>query len=105
MTSICQKMIIRCPIRETNNNILCVKLQERTKSKYRGSIYALSMSIHYTNYTHKIPNVSPGILLGGACIRKGNWLSLQGASIRDFPAFCHHKLELICHRICVIFVG
>jgi len=30
-------------------------------SKYRGSIYDLSMFIHYPNYTHRIPNVSPGL--------------------------------------------
>ena len=32
----------------------------KEQSKYRGSISALSMFIHYSNYTHRISNVSHG---------------------------------------------
>ena len=41
-------------------------------SKYRGSIYALSMSIHYPKYTQIIPNVSTGLILGETNAREKN---------------------------------
>ena len=41
------------------------KTSEKDTSKYRGSIYVLSMVIHCPNYAHRIPNVSPGLVFGG----------------------------------------
>jgi len=51
-------------------------------SKYRGSIYALSMFIHYPKHTHRFPNINPGLIVGEVYIRKDIWVSLQGAYIR-----------------------
>ena len=34
-------------------------------SKYRGSIYALSMSAYYPKYTQRIPNASLGLIFQG----------------------------------------
>ena len=52
-------------------------------SKYKGSIYDMSMFFQYPNYTYRIPNVSPGLIIfRGAYIRKDIWVSLQGACSR-----------------------
>ena len=56
---------IRCPIRETINNIKYVKTLEKKKGKYRGSLYALAMAISCPNYRHRIPNLNPGLILWG----------------------------------------
>ena len=46
-------------------------------SKYNSSTYALSMFIHFPNYTHRIPKVSPGHIFGEDYIQKDIWVSLQ----------------------------
>ena len=58
-----KKFTIKCSLTDTNN-IYYINIQERTKCKYRGSIYALSMFIHYPNYKHRVPNEAPGLILG-----------------------------------------
>ena len=57
MTCVCQKFTIWYP-----NKNLMRKTSQKKNSKYRGSIYALSMFLHYPNYTHTNPNVTPGLI-------------------------------------------
>ena len=40
------------------------KTSQKNKSKYEGSIYALSIFIHYPYYAFKILIVSPGLIFG-----------------------------------------
>ena len=47
-------------------------------SRFRDSIYALPMFIHYPNYTHGIPNVSPGLVFGGLIFRRIFELACRG---------------------------
>ena len=53
MTCVCQKFTIWFPIRD-----------RRTKVSIE-TIYALSLFIQYPNYTHRVPKVSPGPIIGG----------------------------------------
>ena len=51
------------------------------------------MFIHYSNYTHRIPNASFGLIFQGAYIWEDILVSLQGAYIRgnntrDYMAHC-----------------
>ena len=46
-------------------------------SEYRGSIYALSIFIHYPSYTQRIPNVGLGIILRGLLFRRIFWIGLH----------------------------
>ena len=41
-------------------------------SKYRGSIYVLSMFVHYPKHTHRIPNVSPEFIFGEGLSSEGH---------------------------------
>ena len=83
---------IRCPIRETINNIKYVKTLEKKKGKCRGSLYALAMAISCPNYTHRIPNLNPGLILGGRIFGRIFELAYRepvfvNACIRDFTVY------------------
>ena len=55
------------------------KTSQKSKSKYKGSIFALSMYFHYTNYTHRIQNVISGLIFGRII-----GLTYRGADIHNF---------------------
>ena len=76
-----KKFNIWCPIGETNNSILCVKLQNRkkvtTKALYALSLYSFNESILYTLN----PKYKPWAFIQGAYIWKDIWVSIQGELI------------------------
>ena len=55
-----QKFTIRCQIRETINNIQYVTLQKKTQVQNAEVLYA-----------RKIPDVSPGFIVGGSLYSEG----------------------------------
>ena len=64
MTCVCQKFTIWFPIRD-----------RRTKVNI-DTMYALSLLIQYPNYTHRVPKVSPGLILGGGGLISGSIFEL-----------------------------
>ena len=65
-----------------NSRIYVLSLQRlvflEDLGEYRGSTYVLSMFIHYPKYKHKIPNVSPGLMLVEAYIGRMFGLVYRG---------------------------
>ena len=51
-------------------------------SKYRVSIYALSMLIHHPYYKHRIPNGSPELIFQWGIVRRILELVYRGAYIQ-----------------------
>ena len=60
-------------------------------SKYGGSIYALSMVVHYINYMNILQNVSPELIFKESYVGENIWASLLWTYIRRliFGILCY----------------
>ena len=69
MACLCQKILHSVSNQRNYEQRSIYRTLEKDTSKYRGSIYALSMVIHCPNYTCRIPNVSPRLIFEGLIFR------------------------------------
>ena len=63
------------------------KTSQKNKSKYWDSIYPLSIFLHYFNYAHRIPIVSPWFIFGDGLYSEGFLVNFQRACIRGGGLF------------------